>query len=78
MVFVKFFPLEVERSYLLASQLMGMFTASILLIINHVKPMMSSVFFFMVTASIAATIGAQLGMHSSILVYPSLSIEKLI
>lgn len=51
---------EVERSYLLASQLMGMFTASILLIINHVKPMMSSVFFFMVTACIAATIGVQL------------------
>lgn len=56
---------EVERSYLLASQLMSMFTASILLITNHVKPVMSSVFFFMVTTCIAATISIHLGMHSS-------------
>ncbi|XP_022782719.1 dolichol kinase-like isoform X2 [Stylophora pistillata] len=51
---------EVERSYLLASQLMSMFTASILLITNHVKPVMSSVFFFMVTTCIAATISIHL------------------
>lgn len=45
-----------NRSYLLASQLMSMFTVSIMLFLNNEKLLVSSFFFFLVTTSIGATI----------------------
>ena len=62
--FFLFVYLEIERSYLLATQLMSMLTISILLIVNHEKPLISSFFFFVVTTCIAATINVQWGMYS--------------
>ena len=56
-----------EKSYLLAAQLMSMLTVSILLIVNHEKPLVSSFFFFVVTTCIAATINVQWGLYSSIM-----------
>ncbi|KAL9986140.1 hypothetical protein ACROYT_G000230 [Oculina patagonica] len=50
---------DVERSYLLATQLMSMLAVSILLIVNNEKPLISSFFFFVVTTCIAATIHVQ-------------------
>lgn len=46
----------VDRSYLLASQLMGMVTVSILLFLNNERPLVSSFLFFLVTTCIGATI----------------------
>lgn len=43
----------------MATQLMSMLTISILLIVNHEKPLISSFFFFVVTTCIAATINVQ-------------------
>lgn len=50
----------VDRSYLLASQLMSMVTISILLFLNNEKPLVSSFFFFLVTTSAGATINVHL------------------
>ena len=53
-----------NRSYLLASQLMSMFTISIMLFLNNEKPLVSSFFFFLVTTSIGATINVHFtGMY---------------
>ena len=48
----------------MATQLMSMLTVSILLIVNHEKPLISSFFFFVVTTCIAAMINVQWGMYS--------------
>ena len=53
-----------NRSYLLASQLMSMFTVSIMLFLNNEKLLVSSFFFFLVTTSIGATINVHFaGMY---------------
>lgn len=48
----------------MATQLMSMLTVSMLLIVNHEKPLISSFFFFVVTTCIAATINVQWGVYS--------------